>query len=230
MFRLIAALLACVCIAGCTTTRVKSANAGSFAKPAPSARGLLVQPDVQLAVLTAAGLHEARADWSRDAQANLANSINQSLKARSHPFEALDPSTSMEGRAGQLLRLNEAVGQSVIAFEYSGMKLPTKKSGFDWTLGDGALVLGKERGADYALFVTARGTYASAGRKAVMIGAALLGISVPLGSQQVFASLVDLRTGQLVWFNVAVAGPSADIRSAEGAQALTEKLLKDIPL
>jgi uncharacterized 2Fe-2S/4Fe-4S cluster protein (DUF4445 family) len=63
-----------------------------------------------------------------------------------------------------------------------------------------------------------------------MLGAAMLGVAVPLGSQQVFASLVDLRTGQVVWFNVATAGPNADMRSADGAAALTTAVLKGAPL
>jgi len=85
-------------------------------------------------------------------------------------------------------------------------------------------------GADYALFVTARGTYSSAGRKAAMIGMAMLGVSIPLGSQQIFASLVDLRTGRVVWFNVATAGPQADIRTPEGASLLVKDLLKGVPI
>lgn len=223
-------VFACAVLAGCTTTNVKSAAGGMAAAPSPNAKGLLVQPDVQLALLTASGLQEPREDWSRSGRSNLAAALTSELQQRSHPFEALDPDASMEGRTGQLLRLNEAVGQSVIVFEYSGLRLPTKTAGFDWTLGEGAQTLRAERGADYALFVTARGTYASAGRKAMMVGAALLGVSVPLGSQQVFASLVDLRTGRVVWFNVAVAGPAADLRSPEGAQALAKSLLKGVPL
>ncbi len=53
---------------------------------------------------------------------------------------------------------------------------------------------------------------------------------MPLGSQLVFASLVDLKTGRVVWFNSSLAGPSADMRNPEGAAALTTALLKNIPL
>jgi hypothetical protein len=224
------ALLACAFIAGCTTTDVKSAAPGAITATAPNSKALLVQPDVQLSVLTAAGLSEAREDWSRSGQANLAEALKEQLQTRSHPLEVLDPAASMSGRTGQLLRLNEAVGESIRTFEYGALKLPTKKGSFDWTLGDGAQELRAEKGADYALFVTARGTYASAGRKAVMVGAALLGVAVPLGQQQVFASLVDLRTGRVVWFNVAVAGPQADMRSPDGARSLCQALLKGVPL
>jgi hypothetical protein len=230
MFRKLAAIVACMALAACTTVQVKSADASLISAPDPHAKGLLVQPDVQLASLLASGLNEAREDWSRAGQANLSQAISEELASRSHTFETLDPAASMEGKTGQLLRLNDAVGQSVLQFEYSGQRLPTHKGSFNWTLGDGTKVLRDKKGADYALFVTARGTYASAGRVAVMIGAAMLGVSVPLGQQQVFASLVDLRSGQVVWFNVAIAGPSDDMRSPEGAHTLAKSLLKGVPL
>ncbi len=217
-------------LAACTTTQVKTASSAMLSAPDPHAKGLLVQPDVHLATLTAAGLHEAREDWSRAGQANLTQAIEAELQSRSHPFETMDPASSMQGETGQLLRLNDAVGESVLQFEYLGPRLPTHAKTFDWTLGEGARTLGQEKGADYALFVTARGTYASAGRKVLMIGAAMLGVAVPLGQQRVFASLVDLRTGRIVWFNVATAGPSADMRSPDGARSLTRSLLKGAPL
>ena len=229
VLRILAIILACALVAGCTTSVVKSVGPG-VAAAAPDAKTLLVQPDVQLSLLTASGLQERRADWSEQGQANLAAAIAEALEGRSHPIQVLDPATSMEGRTGQVLRLHSAVGQSIVAFEYTGVKLPTKKGSFDWTLGEGAQALHAATGAEYALFVTAQGNYASAGRKAMMVGAALLGVSVPLGSQQIMASLVDLRTGRVVWFNQAVAGPSADIRTPEGARLLAKDLLKSAPL
>jgi len=225
---LIAAAL--LLLTACTTTDVKTAAPGLVTAPAPDAKVLLVQPDVQLSVLTAAGLQEARQDWSRAGRDNLAGSLERALEGRAHRFEALDPETARDGRSGQLLRLHDAVGQSILAFNYGVISLPSKRGVFDWTLGDGAQVLGREHQADYALFVTGRGSYASAGRKALMVGAAMLGVGVPLGQQQVFASLVDLHTGRVVWFNVAQAGPQADMRSPEGAAALAQSLLKGAPL
>ena len=64
----------------------------------------------------------------------------------------------------------------------------------------------------------------------MVIGAAALGVSLPMGGQEAYASLVELKTGKVVWFNQAVAGPTADMRSPEGAKLLTEALLKDLPL
>ena len=230
VLKVLAAILACALVAGCTTTAVKSVGPGMGGAVAADTKVLLVQPDVQLALLTASGLQERRADWSEGGQANLNMAIAEALEGRSHSIQTLDPAASMEGRTGQLLRLHEAVGASVQAFEYSGLKLPTKQGTFDWTLGEGAQTIQAATGADYALFVTARGNYASDGRKAMMVGAALLGVSVPLGSQTVMASVVDLRTGRVVWFNLAIAGPQADIRTPEGARILTKDLLKGVPL
>lgn len=223
-------LFLCLAVAGCTTTNVRKVSSAQNVAPLTSTRGLLVQPDVNLFLLTAAGLQERREDWSQMGQANLAEALKFELSNRTKTFRVLDQRTSMEGRAGQLLRLNGAVGQSVVAFEYGALKLPTKRGVFDWTLGDGAKILGETQGADYALFVSANGTYASSGRKMLMVGAALFGVSVPLGQQQIFASVVDLHTGRLVWSNVAVAGPNADIRTFDGARSLATSLLKDIPV
>lgn len=231
MKRFAAVVMACLALAACTTTSVKRVGEESLVKAEQDSKGVLVQPDVQLSLLTASGIPEAREDWSRSAQANLAAAIREELAQRHHPFQDLDPETAMGGRAGQLLRLHDAVGTAIMTFEYSGLRLPSKpKDKFDWTLGDGTKVLRESLGADHALFVTARGSYASAGRKAVMIGAAMLGVSVPLGSQQMFASLVDLRTGNVIWFNVAVAGPSDDMRSPEGARSLVKTLLQKAPI
>ena len=228
MRRLWAIASACLLLAACTTTNSRVAVNGG-AKPAPGAQIVMLQPDVQLAVLTAAGIQEPRADWSQEAQANLVREFETQLKGRALGLKTIATEAAMEGRSGQLLRLNVAVGQSISAFSY-GTKLPSKPGGFEWTLGEGAQVIAQEQGADYALFINARGTYASGGRVATAIGLALLGVAVPLGQQQVLASLVDLKTGQVVWFNVASTGQSADMRKPEGAASLVGPLLKSIPL
>jgi hypothetical protein len=227
--RILTIAFASLWLAACTTTSTRVADKAAVKPPAGS-QVLLLEPAVELGLLTASGLTEPRADWSRSAQSNLAQEIEAQLKTRAHGFKMIDPEGAMEGRTGQLLRLNGAVGQSIILFNYSGMKLPTKGEAFDWTLGDGVKALAEQHGAQYALFVNAKGNYASGGRVATAVGMAMLGVSVPLGQQQVMASLVDLKTGKVAWFNVAVAGPNADMREPEGAKSLAESLLKNIPL
>jgi hypothetical protein len=56
------------------------------------------------------------------------------------------------------------------------------------------------------------------------------GVNVPMGGQQVLTLLVDLKTGQVLWSQVASAGPGVDMREAQGAQTLIATILKEAPL
>lgn len=221
-------VVACLLAAACTTTNTKTAMA--VTPPAPGATILLVKPDIQLSLLTAAGMSEARADWTAQGVTNIQASLERSVASSSHTFRAVDPASAMDGRSGQLLRLHEAVGNSILVFEYGLLPLPTHEGSFNWTLGEGAQSLAEQYSADYALFTFGRGNYASSARVATFVVMSALGVGIPLGSQQVFTSLVDLRTGQVIWFNVGVAGPQADMRNPDGAQSLVDSMMKGAPL
>ncbi|MBP6877778.1 MAG: hypothetical protein KBC34_07140 [Phenylobacterium sp.] len=226
--RLFAVVAACLLMAACTTTNTKLAT--NPTKPSAGARIILVEPDIELAVLTASGMQEPRADWTEQGRSNVAAEVERQMKARAHTYRMIDPDEAMGGRTGQLLRLHEAVGQSIMMFNYGYVSLPTKSGAFDWTLGEGAQALGAAYEADYALFVFGRGNYASGARVATAVGLAILGVGVPVGGQQCFASLVDLKTGRVVWFNVASTGPNDDMRKPDGAAQLVQAVLKDAPL
>jgi hypothetical protein len=220
-------LVVCVALAGCTTTQVQTAS--DISKPTPNSGVLTLQPDVQLAELTASGLQETRADWSTAATNNLAAATKQALDAKGLKYTTLDPSTVTEGRNAQLLRLNATVNTSILIYNLNLVRLPTHKSDFNWTLGEGAKSLGQTYGADYALCTIARGDYSSSGRKVMFIAMAAAGISIPLGGQQVQASLVDLKTGRVIWYNLARASPDSDMRDADGAKRLMAEVLKSAP-
>lgn len=223
-------VVCCLVLAGCTTSRARIAAPALMTPVTAGSTGLLVQPEARLALLTAASQIERRDDWSRDAAAHLATGFQAELSKRDHPFSLVDLSGQMEGRTGQVLRLNEAVGDTIQTYAFGAQRLPTKAGGFDWTLGDGTRLLRGDSGADHALFITARGTWSSPGRKVLMVGAAIIGTTIPMGSQTLSASLVDLRTGRVIWYNQAVAGPADDMRTAEGAHALAASVLKGAPL
>ena len=48
------------------------------------------------------------------------------------------------------------------------------------------------------------------------------------GSEGGFASLIDLKTGDIVWFNVVMAG-SGELRKEKGAVTAVNALFKDLP-
>jgi hypothetical protein len=90
---------------------------------------------------------------------------------------------------------------------------------------------------DYALFLHAEDSFASTGRIALQVlgvAGCVVGFCAPNiggGGQFAYASLVDLHTGNVVWFNVLQAGTQVagvnmgDIRKPEGAAQMVDRLL-----
>jgi len=125
--------------------------------------------------------------------------------------------------------LHNAVGRSIQLHKYAMYPLPTKKDRFDWTLGEQAVAFGATTHYDYALFLHAQDSFSSGGRAALQVAGFLtcmVGVCImPTGGQQIaFASLVDLKTGNVVWFNV-LTSTVGDIRSPEGAAKMVSTLL-----
>jgi hypothetical protein len=109
------------------------------------------------------------------------------------------------------------------------MKLQTKDGRLDWSLGDAVKPLKERTGADYALFTWVRDTYASGERKAAMLALALLG-AISVGGEQVgHATLVDLNTGRVVWFN-EINRMHGDLREPAPAKETVDALLKEFPV
>jgi hypothetical protein len=219
------AFAAMLALAACAVTSPQTFT-GQFERPPAQSRVVVMTPNVELHIMGAAGTLEPREDWSASGRDNLATGLAAYVQSKNHTPSALDPSTAMEGRIGQIIRLHDAVGGSLMS---RGL-LPTQRDRFEWTLGEGVREVGAAYNADYALFVGAYGTYASAGRVATMAALAVLGVGIPLGNQVAYASLVDLRTGNVIWFNTILAAPSQDMRAPNGATSLVTDLLEDAPL
>jgi hypothetical protein len=194
---------------------------------------VVMRPDVSVGIVTAGGLIEPREDWTNQARANLLAALEKQQAARGGQTR-IASSTNDAGADAALVadlnKLHDAVGRAIEIHKYtSGAELPTKKGLFDWTLGDKAVEYGRISGSDYALFLHASDTFSSGGRIALqavsMLGCGFGLCVVPLGGMQsAFASLVDLRTGQIVWFN-HLGSAVGDIREQEGADHMVEKLL-----
>jgi hypothetical protein len=240
MRRLGFALLASVALAGCVQTR-QLADV-EFTPPQGDYKLLVMRPDVTVGSVTTGGMVEPRADWTEAARGHLLAALkaqqaerggNAFIMERRDSIAGLDPETVAE-----LERLHYAVGSSIALHKYSGAYLPTKRGkGLDYTLGEDAVALGKRTGYDYALFLHAEDSFASGGRVALQvlgIAGCFVGFCAPnIGGagQFAYASLVDLRTGEVVWFNVLATGSQVagikmgDIRTREGADQMVERLL-----
>lgn len=227
-------LVAGVALALAACARTDSlAPEGAFERPPGTARVLLMPPDVELYELTAGGLTEPQAQWTEAAKGNLADAITAIIEERDAdlvPFAAVGDDPLTPHPYTQVVKLHEAVGRTILVHGYlPGLSLPTRKDRFDWSLGPDVVPMGEAYQADYALFVYARESFSTSGRVALVIIGALLGAYVPGGQQVGFASLVDLRSGDLVWFNQATAA-IGDLREPDSARTAAGNLLDDLPL
>jgi len=213
-----------------------------FTPPQGDYKLLVLRPDVSVSSLTTGGLPEPRADWTDQARANIINAVRAQQGVKGGKVRILDRRNQLEGvseqEVAEVERLFYAVGQSIVLHKYLGEYLPTKRGkGLDWTLGEDAVRLGQKTGYDYALFLHAEDQVASTGRIALgVIGLAgcFVGFCAPnIGgaSQLDYAGLVDLKTGEVVWFNVVLARSEVpgidfgDLRSQKGAEQMVDRLL-----
>lgn len=218
--------LTLLALSGCaTTTNVQQIDQLQTVRENPSI--VLMPPDIRYYLLTAGGVPEPNAEWTEAARANFmtamldyAGSIGADLKSIS--IDNLSPDEV------RYETLHSAVGLSLMEHHFGMFKLPSKAGNFDWSLGPGVASIGEQHNADYALFVYYRDYQASGGRVAFALLAAAAGVGVPMGSEHGFASLVDTKTGDIVWFNMVLAG-QGELRDAEGAAKTVSALFKDIP-
>lgn len=240
MRRVVLALVASVALAGCVQTR-QYADV-EFAPPQGNYKLLVMRPDVSVGSVTTGGMVEPRADWTEQARTGMLAALKAQQAARGGNIFIMDKRDSLAGvdpeMIAELERLHYAVGSSIALHKYSGAYLPTKRrKGLDWTLGEDAVALGQRTGYDYALFLHAEDSFASTGRIALQVlgvAGCVVGFCAPNiggGGQFAYASLVDLRTGEVVWFNVVQVGSQVagikmgDIRTEAGAAQLVDRLL-----
>ncbi|WP_395342171.1 hypothetical protein PN836_000275 [Ningiella sp. W23] len=203
------------------TLQSNEANAGT--------KVLLMPLDVELSVLTASGMTELNAEWTENAKNHMHEAISSHLDAKDiQMMQYLSETNDIDSVQVQLEKLHMAVGYNVLFHHFGPVPLPNKNKEFDWTMGESAKVLKEETGADYAMFVFVRDSYASGGRVAMQIGMALLGVGVQGGTQIDFASVVDLNTGDLVWFNRLIS-TTGDLRELAPATQTVTNLLDTLP-
>lgn len=229
---LILFVVVCLIATGCAQTSVLTRDGESFARDTER-KILLMPPDIELYELTMGGMLEPKADWTASALKNVAEAIKLQLKTHHDTLVLYKEPAEGSGEFQthqQLIKLHEVVGASIMNHQYPGvLQLPTKAKNFEWTLGQKTKQLQEKFDAHYGLFVFMKDTYASAERAVLAVGMAVLGVHIPLGAQIGFASLVDLQTGDIVWFN-RLFSESGDLRELRLAQDSVRNLLTNFPL
>lgn len=225
--RVVAVIVAALFISGCAVTKSQTATTGA-PTPGSAPKVLVMKADVEISILTAGGLNEANAEWTEQAQSHLEKSLAEVLDEKSvtlvdyEKVEEVGPQSLAEA---QIQKMHQAVGASILLYKYiPALALPTKKDKFDWTMGESIAPLQEKYDADYALFLFMRDSFSSAGRAALR-----LLIGGPSGQQLGYASLVDMKTGDVVWFNF-LRSTVGDLRKPEGSLLAVRQLLGEAPL
>ncbi|MFC5302787.1 hypothetical protein [Azospira restricta] len=191
-------------------------------------RLVVMQPDIELFELSAGGVQEPKADWTEAALHHTQAALRNKTVALGLQLREISDDEADE--LAEINTLHAAVARSISLHHMWGgnFALPTKGGRLDWSLGDAVAPIRTLTGADYALFVWMRDSYASAERKVTMVAMALLGVGLVGGMQVGYASLVDLQSGRVLWFNQLLRG-NGDLREAGPAAETIGALLANFP-
>jgi len=224
--RLAGALALCL-LAGTAGAQTKNLADGFKTLP-QNAKLVIMPPDIELFSISAGGVVEPKADWTDAAVKHFKAALDarrQSLGATTVELSDKDADDTAEVNT-----LHAAIARSIAIHQFgpSYLNLPTKAGKLDWSLGSAVRIIKDRTAGDYALFSWIRDSYASSERAATMVVFALFGIGLPGGIQTGYASLVDLNTGQVVWFNRLIRS-SGDLREREKAAETLNALLENFP-
>ncbi len=195
---------------------------------APGARVLLMDIDIECSSVSASGLVEPNASWTARCKESVQSALDDFLADRKAELVLYDAAAMPPDRIRryqELARLYEAVGTSII----NRNAYPTAEDKSDWSMGKGVRVIREDHNADYALFIYLRDQYETGGRVATRLAFAMLGVITTPATQQGFASLVDLETGDVVWFN-ELFSTVGDLRNEESARDAIDALFDGSPV
>ena len=228
VFALLASVLSLLlALAGNAGAQSRNLADGFVALP-KNARVVIMPTDIELFSISGGGVLEPKADWTEAASRHFKAALIE--KKKSLGATTVELSEKDADEVAEVNTLHAAVARAIAMHHFGPgfLNLPTKAGKLDWSLGDTVRVIKEKTGADYALFSWIRDSYASGERVATMIVLALLGVGVSGGSQIGYASLVDLNTGRIVWFNRLARG-SGDLREASKAMETLNTLLDTFP-
>lgn len=229
--QLVRGMLAAVLLAGLAPLAAAQASkqlAPGFVGLPADGKLVLAPLDVELFSMSAGGVLEPRADWTAAAEQHMKDSVSAMISGLGITTVELDE-TSADEFAEQLHLHSAVAGSIALHHGVAGVwGLPTKNGQLDWSFGEVLQPLRERTGARYALFTFVRDSYASAERKATMVVMAILGVGVTGGTQVGYASLVDLESGRVLWFNQMGRG-TGDLRDAASAQESMGALMKGFP-
>ena len=125
LIRMVVAILGLAWLSACASTDVMETT-NSFSPVAGKARIVLIEPDVELSFLKAAGVSEVRADWSGQGRENVLREIEAILQEAGHEMGVHEIDLD-DDRQVQMVRLHEVVGATILTHRFMNQPLPSKR-------------------------------------------------------------------------------------------------------
>ncbi len=231
-------MICLIALAGCATARNSVHRDLAHATEQQLPKKILLLPiEIRVHEISAGGVVEKVDDWSNQASANARQYIKTLATSRG-AFKIVEaPALSAQDKAqlDQHVALYEVVaGSADLALASPISAWRERAKDFDYTLGPGLKPLAEHTGIDAAMILTGTDYISSAGRKAAMAMGVLLGalgggLFVPQGGTSfVSVGVVDMRTGNLLWFASDQSG-TTDLRNEQDVHRMLEQMFQTYP-
>jgi hypothetical protein len=233
-----AVVLCVIALAGCATgqTSVHRELTASAERRLPK-KVLLLPVEIRVHEVSAGGVAEKVDAWSDIASGNAVRYVKSVATGRS-AFELVEsPALSPEDTAqlDQHIALYEVVAGSAYLARASPIGVWKERAkNFDYTLGPGLEPLAERTGIDAAMIVIGSDYISTAGRKAAMVMGVLVGalagaVIVPQGGISfVSVGVVDMRTGNLLWFGTDQSS-ATDFRNERDLHQMLDRMFQTYP-
>lgn len=190
---------------------------------------LILDVDVVIKEMTYGGVSEEVPEWSRQGtdithQALLKHFQND--KASKIQFMELPKLKDADiDLINQHLALYRRVAITIHDYAYSPLEWPQKITQFDYTIGPGLKSIADKTGADSAIIVIGSDRASTTGRKI----AAFFSDSVSYGYSFLSAGIVNLRSGDILWYNSDYQYKGYDLRDADDNLKMMGQLFDEYP-
>lgn len=202
-------------------------------------RVVVLQPEFRVFVQSAGGMREIEPGWTEQAQNALALAVERHLRhdPRFAVAAPVEPATAEEAAVlREHVELFKVIASnSSMMIRFGGKAWQEKKLQYDYTLGDGLALYGDRSNADYAFMIGGAQVKQTGGSVFMQLAlAGTLGVVMPGGGTYLMLALVDMRTGDIVWFNSLEGGEvfgmtGSDLRKEGTADEVVGRLFDPFP-
>lgn len=235
--RMLPCLLFVLFLVGCATTprhKVHYRLLNDQPSRLTAGTAILLPLKIKVKEMTASGITEVVPAWTETGINNFHASLQrneQKLFGNLTLVELPELTPEESALLDQHLALNETVVGTAIATTSpsSGNAWLHKSRHFDYSIGPGLSLLADKTGADKAIMVIGEDVRSSSGRKAAFIVLAAFGVGIPLGNAVTIASIIDLRTGDILWVDRHISIGKLGYLDAEHTDQIALELFKEYP-